>query len=424
MPRSDSGLSLSSEDSLKVGDISLEGNTILSKKEIEKLLPEKGRLFTQATFELTIDKILRFYSDRGFPFATIKPGRFSIDSIYVNLEFLIAPGDLERIEEVIIKGNSYTNSEFLRRKLPIKKGEVFNETELKDAVAELGKLEYIEIDSFQVIPGDRKGWVDVNVNVKEGDMGNIIGAVSYSRSGGLSGKISANNKNLFGKGRKINLDWMKEDNEFQEEQIEYTEPYILSLPMDLTFSLKHTYIKGSYNLTSLSPGIVYSHRDVSFFLLPGMEYFSRFQEESESYPFFETKFSYITDPFKFFYRERFRRGRGWDLETSGDFSFLLFNLEIEYFSLSLTNTELIFFKSFRGYPGMKIKKGARLGLELNFRFGKLSIYPLFDASWIKNNLLYSYGFGFNVGKVSFEYAIPWELSPMKGRVYITFNETP
>ena len=49
--------------------------------------------------------------------------------------------------------------------------------------------------------------------------------------------ISFSNSNLFGRGRKIQIELEKEEEEYQTELFEYTEPDVLSLPLNLNFLL-------------------------------------------------------------------------------------------------------------------------------------------------------------------------------------------
>jgi hypothetical protein len=219
----------------------------------------------------------------------------------------------------------------------------------------------------------------------------------------------------------MKMELEKEGEKYQKEILQFVEPSFLSLPLDLHFALNHNYLKDYYNLISFSSGIEYFYSDISFLGLMGMEVISR-QNSSNSYPFLDVGFSYNSRPFDIFYRERFRKGEKWDLETSLDFYFFFFILRLEYFKTSLEESDLAFFKFFRGYPGIIIKEGAIIGLEYINKLGFLTVYPFIDANFFGDRWQYSYGLGFNLGKISLEYAIPWNISPSEGRIYFRFNK--
>jgi hypothetical protein len=170
---------------------------------------------------------------------------------------------------------------------------------------------------------------------------------------------------------------------------------------------------------SFSSGIEYYFSDISFLAQLGFEVVSS-ENLSENYPFFDAGFSYKSSAFDIFYKERFRKSKGWDLESAADIYFFAFNLRLEYFKLSLTESDLTFYRSFRGYPGMTVKEGAVIGLGFKKRFGMLAAYPFIDANFFDSSWHYSYGFGLSVKKFSLEYAVPKGIPPSEGRIYFRF----
>ncbi len=420
LPGESSGSSFFVSNTFKVGEVTLEGNMVLSEKVIRSLLPKRGTKFSEGLFKEYIERIINFYLNKGFPFVKVKPVQFSLDSFYISWKFLIEPGYLQRISNVFIEGLSYTNPEFFQRKISINKNDIFNEKEIKEAISRLEKLDYIDIDSFAVVPTLDKGLVNVIIYLKELTGGDFKGAISYSNNGGFSGLIAFSNSNLFGRGRNLKIELEKDREEYQGELFEYTEPDILSLPTNLDFSLNHKYIKDNYNLVSFSSGLEYFYHDASFLLQLGFEIISG-QNISETYPFLDAGFSYNSKPFDLFYKERFRKGKGWDLETTANIYFFALVLKLEYFKLSFKESNLSFYKSFRGYPGMVVKEGGVVGLELRRGFGVLTAYPFVDANFFLDEWQYSYGFGLSIKRFSLEYAVPKGVSPTEGRIYFRFD---
>ncbi len=415
-----SGSSFLANSSFKVGDITFSGNIIFSEKKLRSLLSRKGTVFSKELFEKNIEEIITFYSDQGFPFIQVKIVEFSMDSFYINWKFIIEPGHLQKVKNILIEGLSYTKPDYLRQKIQIGQADIFSETKIARAISELDKIDYINVDSFKLVPSVEEGWVDVIVFLREQTSGNLQGVVSYSNNGGFGGLLAFNNANLFGKGREVNIKLERESEEYQNEVFEYTEPAILSLPLNLNFSLNHNYIKDHYNLISFSSGLEYFYHDASFLSQLGLEIISS-QSLSESYPFLDVGFSYNSKPFDIFYKERFRKGKGWDLETLANIYFFFFVLKLEYFKLSFDEGDLTFFRSFRGYPGIVVKEGAIVGLEFRSKFGILTAYPFVDANFFYNRWQYSYGFGLNIKKFTLEYAVPKDISPSEGRIYFRFN---
>jgi len=415
-----SGFSFLANSSFKVGDITFSGNIIFSEKKLRSLLPLKGTVFSKELFEKNIEEIITFYSNQGFPFVQVKMVEFSMDSFYLNWKFIIKPGHLQKVRNVLIEGLSYTKPDYLRQKIQIGQDDIFSETKIARAINELDEIDYIDVDSFKLVPSVEEGWVEIIVFLREQTSGNLQGVVSYSHNGGFSGLLAFNNTNLFGKGREVNIKLEREREEYQNEVFEYIEPAILSLPLNLNFSLNHNYIQDHYNLISFSSGLEYLYHDASFLSQFGIELISS-SDTSESYPFLDAGFSYDSRAFDIYYRERFRKGKGWDLETSAAISFYFLLLKLEYFKLSFDEGYLTYFKSFRGYPGLVVKEGAIVGFEFRSKFGILTAYPFVDVNFFYNRWQYSYGFGLNIKKFTLEYAVPKDISPSEGRIYFRFN---
>lgn len=403
-----------------IGDISFEGNIIFSKQKLESLMPQKGTIFSKDLFEKNIEEIITFYSNRGFPFVRVSPREFYLDSSYINYKILIEPGKMQRVNNVLIKGLLYTNSDYFEDKIKIKHNDIFSETKVVRTINDLEKIDFVNVDSFKLLQTLDEGWVDVILFLFEKTEGDLNGAVSYSNNGGFSGLVDFSNSNFFGKGRKIDIKLEREGENYQNEVFEYLEPNILYLPVNLSFSLNHDYIKDNYNLISFSSGLDYPYSYAVFSGKFGMEFLSS-QEISESYPFFDVGFLYFSGPINFIYRERFRKGKGWDLNASADIYLFFLLLKLNYFKISVEESSLTYFKTFRGYPGITVKEGGVVGLELRKKIGFLIAYPFLDANFFEDRWHYSYGFGLNIKKFSLEYAVPKGISPSEGRIYFRFK---
>jgi len=415
-----SGSSFLTDSAFFIGDITFEGNIIFSKQKLESLMPQKGTIFSQELFEKNIEKIITFYSNQGFPFVRVSPCEFYLDSSYINCKFIIEPGKMQRVNDILIEGLLYTNPDYFREKIQIKQNDIFNETKISRTINNLEKIDFIDVDSFKLLPAAEEGWVDIIFFLYEKTDGDLNGAVSYSSNGGFSGLIDFSNFNFFGKGRKVDIKLEREGENYQNEVFEYIEPDIFYLPVNLSFSLDHNYIKNNYNLISFSSGLEYLYSDAIFSGKFGMEFMSS-EEISESYPFADVGFSYYAGIIDFDYRERFRKGRGWDLDASADIYLFFLLFKLNYFKISFEESSLTYFKSFRGYPGKTVKEGGVVGLELRNEIGFLTAYPFVDANFFEDRWQYSYGFGLSIKKFSLEYAVPKGISPSEGRIYFRFD---
>jgi outer membrane protein assembly factor BamA len=415
-----SGSSFLADSVIRIGDITLKGNVFFSEKKLKSLLPKKGTVFSQDLFEKNIERIIAFYTNHGFAFVKVTPFGFYLDSSYISYQLLIEPGQTQRINDVVIKGLVNTNPDFFRQKVQIKYDDIFSETRLYETIKKLEKIYYISVDSFKLLSAQEEGWIDIVFFLYEQTAGDLKGAISYSNNSGFSGLIDFSNSNFFGEGRKVDIKLEREGEDYQNEVFEYTEPYIFYLPLNLNFELNHYYIKDNYNLVSFSSGLEYLYYDVIFSGKIGMEFLSS-EEIGESYPFIGVGFLYDSESFDISYRERFRKGNGWDLDASADIYFFFLLLKLNYFKIAFETETLTHFKSFRGYPGMIVREGGIVGIELRKEMGLLTVYPFVDANFFENRWQFSYGFGLGIKKFSLEYAVPEGTPFPEGRIYFKFE---
>lgn len=408
-------------DSLFIGKIELRGNLVFSRKSLGEYLPQKGSRFSESVFFETNRKIIDFYLQRGFPFVVVEPSNFSRDSQFINWNLEIKPGELKRIGDVYYSGNSYTEREYLNRILGVEKNEVFNEKKIEKGIANIEGLPYIDVDSFNLRTTKSRNLLDIIFYIRERDRGNIRGSAGYSQRTGFSGFFEMENRNLFGSGRQLKLRWIKEGEDFQEELIQYLEPFFLGLPFDMKVNLRHNYLKGEYNLTLISSGLSYTRERVDVIFLIGGEYLQDTLGQVSGDLFYESILKFRNNSLKGSFSFRQRRRGGWDLSTGFDIEFWNFQQSFEYFKISDKYKQRFFYRIVKGYPGLKVTEGINLESKYIFGNANFSLYPLFNGFWDKSEWLTSYGFGMNVKNISLEYYIPWNEKPDNGRIYILFD---
>jgi outer membrane protein assembly factor BamA len=111
------------------------------------------------------------------------------------------------IGKVSITGNDYTEDYVIDKVLDIRPGQILNQDRLAVTYKQLMALGYFE--SVDINPA----WIDDTIElgvslVEQEELGGINGAVSLSpRSGGLVGKLSYSQKNLFGTGQDLSFSY-------------------------------------------------------------------------------------------------------------------------------------------------------------------------------------------------------------------------
>jgi outer membrane protein insertion porin family len=166
-----------------VGDIELQGNDVISDKEILKAMKEinEGGVFSREKLSVDITNIRTLYFDRGYIFADVGESA-SIDpqTGKVNLDLRVKEGALAYIERVKIEGNTRTRDIVIRRELKLQPGDRFDGEKLRKSKERLQNLGYFDDISFDIEDTDNYDRKNLVVQVKEAKTG------TFSFGGGFS----------------------------------------------------------------------------------------------------------------------------------------------------------------------------------------------------------------------------------------------
>jgi outer membrane protein insertion porin family len=240
----------------------------LNIEDLENLVDfNEGDNYRKDIIESEITRIGQYYAEKGYPLATIDIINTSLrsdnDIKYIDLDIKINAGQAISINKIILRGNQATHDEVILRELSIKDGQRYNQKKIDDIPKQLNHLGYFsEVSPVKAI-GLRDGKTDLLVEVKEGNTTSFDGIVGYipppqaspTEEGYFTGLINLNFRNLFGTGRKFEVNWRKPDKYSEEFRLYYEEPWVFNFPMNLGAGLERivrdtTYIERSYFLNS------------------------------------------------------------------------------------------------------------------------------------------------------------------------------
>ena len=220
------------------------------------------KIFSKEIFENAVSNVLDYYEDSGYPFASVKINSiyFYSDSstkknyadIFLNIDKGIK-GIINRIE---ITGNDKTKDKVILRELGLNIGDEYNQKIIDAIPAKLNKLnffEHIEIPAYYI---NNKNEGILKISVKEKVTNNFDGIIGYVPSSGkekgyFTGFINLGFRNLFGTGRAALIRWQRENQNTQELELKYSEPWIFNYPFNLSGSIfqriqDSTYIQRNY----------------------------------------------------------------------------------------------------------------------------------------------------------------------------------
>jgi outer membrane protein insertion porin family len=162
-------------------EIQFEGNSLFSEGELQEgLAVQSGEVFQRAKIRDEITRLTDLYGTQGYAFTEVNP---SIEpdptTRSARIIFVIDEGEMVRIKDIRITGNTKTRDNVIRRELRVAERDMIDSPAIKRSFERLNNLNFfetVEILPKQISPGE----VDLDVKVKEKPTG------AFSIGGGFS----------------------------------------------------------------------------------------------------------------------------------------------------------------------------------------------------------------------------------------------
>jgi outer membrane protein assembly factor BamA len=245
-----------------VTDVRIEGN----EKFITDALPElqlvRGGPFNPQSHREDVVALQTFYADRGHTEVQVAPRvEISEDRSAARVAYVITEGPRVNVDEVVVRGNTYTDRDVVLRTSDLDRGDPFSYSSILEAQRQLYRLGIFQrVDIQPEQAGTTVGDRDVVIQVEEGRNLTLTGAIGLraqrpqTTGGGTSGTttdgepegepeeeedddddeddrfseriaLAVAHRNLFGTGRYLGVEavWSRQEREFF---LTYREPFV------------------------------------------------------------------------------------------------------------------------------------------------------------------------------------------------------
>jgi outer membrane protein insertion porin family len=230
----------------RIKDLTFAGKTVVAKEELWPLVAlESGDLFSRSRVQETVDAISRRVGDEGFAFANVTPvPEVDEEAHTVDLTFRVEPGRRVKVRNVQIEGNDRTQDRVIRREFRQMESARYQTSKIqrsKERVNRLGYFDKVNLETPAVEGSSEE--VDLDLSVTERPTGQFSVGVGFSDVEGVLFTSSIQQKNLFGRGQRLNLQ-ADIGGVNQTFNLSVTEPYFtvngVSLGADLFYSKRDT----------------------------------------------------------------------------------------------------------------------------------------------------------------------------------------
>ena len=190
----------------KVGDVNVNNDELFSAQQLlDKIAIKDMEFFAYNVLQSDLNRLQAMYGDLGYAYTNVLP-QTQIDEKErkVNITFDIDKGEKASFGKFSIIGNQKTRDKVIRRELKIKEGELYNETDKRDSIANVRRLGYFEEVEFQQkTRPNQPHIIDIEIHVTERSTDSIQLQVGYNGQRGVMGTVSLQSYNLFGRGQSL-----------------------------------------------------------------------------------------------------------------------------------------------------------------------------------------------------------------------------
>jgi outer membrane protein insertion porin family len=247
----------------EVGDFSIAGNNHFLTPLLEEFYPFGDRptgflglggtrrgpaVFDRAAWEEATDRVRELYANDGYIYARITPSetrRTARDGRnVVDLRWQIIEGAPAIVNKVVVRGNTVTHEDVIRRAIVVLPGDVFRQNALIQSYQNISNLNFFE----QPLPppttqqANQQGDIDIIFTVEERHTGNINFGATVGQGVGVGGFIGLDEPNLFGRGKRAQFQWQFGRN-INDLSISYTDPALRGTLMSGSISLHNSRLR-------------------------------------------------------------------------------------------------------------------------------------------------------------------------------------
>jgi outer membrane protein assembly factor BamA len=199
-----------------------------------------GKVLNIANVDIIKQRLLSYYENVGYPFATIYLDSISIEDDKVNAMLVTKLGELYHIDSIVNYGKLKLNKRFLQNYLGLTNGSIYSREKLMDVDRRMAELPYADMQQPSSLNMLGSGSVlNLYVNQrKSSQVSAILGLLPDANNTGkfqLTGDVNLDLKNVFGAGEGLLIRYQALQPKSPRLNLGYEKPYILHSQFGLSF---------------------------------------------------------------------------------------------------------------------------------------------------------------------------------------------
>lgn len=236
-----------------------------------------NRPFNQNQLNRFFDKVISFYENHGYPFASIQLDSVEITNNNLSANLSINKNQLYKIDSVAIKGNATVSDDYIKNYIRINDEDIYNEELIKKINTRIKEIPFVEEQNpSKVIFNEESAYVLLVLKKKQANRFNGILGIVPDETGKvrLNGDVKLNLMNSFKRGEEISFNWRAMQNNSQDLKLSTAYPFLFNSPFGAEYQLNLYKRDSTYIDVFNKIGIRY--------ILKGNNYFNIFYHNKSS----------------------------------------------------------------------------------------------------------------------------------------------
>lgn len=190
-----------------VKEVNVAGEMVVPEEELREVITVKaGEIFSRRQMVKSQEAVARKLGDVGYMFANVSPSPEIHDDNTVTLTYFLDPGKRTYVRRIIIRGNTRTSDEVLRREMRQMEAALASNEDIENSKTRLERTGYFASVNVETIPvPGTSDQVDLEYSVVEQQSGSFSASIGFSQSSGMLLGLNVQQDNFLGSGKKIGL---------------------------------------------------------------------------------------------------------------------------------------------------------------------------------------------------------------------------
>ncbi|MEO6404137.1 MAG: BamA/TamA family outer membrane protein [Ferruginibacter sp.] len=199
-----------------------------------------GKVFNISQLQLIEERIISYYENEGYPFASVFLDSISIEENKMSAVLKADKSVLYHVDSTRVVGTFKIKNRFLQNYLDIKNGSVYNKQKLAQVDKRMLELQYVSTQQPSDLTMLGAGSVlNLYLQSKRSSQVNVlIGFLPSANQSGklqLTGDVNLDLLNLLGSGENILVKWQQLQVKSPRLNLGFSKPYIFNSPFGFSF---------------------------------------------------------------------------------------------------------------------------------------------------------------------------------------------